>query len=148
MYTNLEISILHFKSFLNAPFLFISKYLYVNNCIFRTKQIEVGKFSSKTTIISFGRWIVLCWVYQRSSIFGQVIFHFVQHQIVLFNLLFKFDKLYMYVTFLYANLIVFRYGIALDGQRGNRLHIFTQEELLTQAVSFLKFYNLFCLVKN
>lgn len=27
-----------------------------------------------------------------------------------------------------------RYGIALDGQRGNRLHIFTQEELLTQAI--------------
>ncbi|GIY20207.1 trinucleotide repeat-containing gene 18 protein [Caerostris darwini] len=27
-----------------------------------------------------------------------------------------------------------KYGIALDGQRGNRLHIFTREELLTQAI--------------
>ncbi|XP_054711364.1 uncharacterized protein LOC129220955 [Uloborus diversus] len=27
-----------------------------------------------------------------------------------------------------------RYGIALDGQRGNKLHVFTQEELLTQAI--------------
>ncbi|GFV86303.1 BAH and coiled-coil domain-containing protein 1 [Trichonephila clavipes] len=27
-----------------------------------------------------------------------------------------------------------KYGIALDGQRGNRLHMFTREELLTQAI--------------
>lgn len=36
-----------------------------------------------------------------------------------------------------------RYGIVLDGQRGNRLHMFTREELLTQAVSFFLFKLIF-----
>lgn len=41
-----------------------------------------------------------------------------------------------------------RYGIALDGQRGNRLHIFTQEELLTQAVSILYLFSIICIMNR